>query len=305
MASLSIVIPTLNREIPLINTINFFLRSETTHNFELVVIDQTEKHNIETEQFLAECSNRIILLKPGFKSLTRARNLGVNTSKGDIILFVDDDVIPFSGFIRAHLEAHRQEGIGVVTGPVILEGGKLASRSSLNSEEIREIFDGAGVKRNDLDFSCPARWAFGCNMSFKRSVFQKVGLFDESFQGVAWGEEYELSQRARTRGVKILYCCEAGVVHLKTPVGGCRSEVGPSYLESLVENQVYFQKNSENETSGVFQIALQFWKYMRSWVLNRNLFNNRNIFGKTIAIVVGIWRGNKRRPIVPFLSDPL
>ena len=45
---LSVVIPTLNREKPLVTTIEYFLERETYRPFELIVVDQSDRHEPPT-----------------------------------------------------------------------------------------------------------------------------------------------------------------------------------------------------------------------------------------------------------------
>src|SRR5262245_39884378 len=102
----SVIIPTLNRDRHLVATLRYFLEIDNYPVFQTIVIDQALCHTQETESFLSDHKDRFIHCRVCYQSLTRARNDGVTLSKGDIIIFVDDDVEPFAGFIEGHVSAY-------------------------------------------------------------------------------------------------------------------------------------------------------------------------------------------------------
>jgi GT2 family glycosyltransferase len=62
----------------------------------------------------------------------------------------------------------------------------------------------------------------GCNMSFRREIFTKHGIwFDERFRGSAVREESDFCLRLRQTGYQIWYDPEADLVHLGEETGGC------------------------------------------------------------------------------------
>ncbi|WP_263975552.1 hypothetical protein [Leptolyngbya sp. 7M] len=64
--------------------------------------------------------------------------------------------------------------------------------------------------------------ARGCNMSFRRALFEQHSLwFDERFQGSAVREESDFCLRIRKTGYKIWYDPTAHLVHLGEESGGC------------------------------------------------------------------------------------
>src|SRR5438445_3281623 len=103
--AISLIIPTLDREDSLCSTIDHFL-TQKHQLLDLIVIDQTTAHCGDTVRFLAGVTNRIHYVPVKYKSLTRARNHGVSIAKGDVVLFVDDDIVPSRGFVAAHASAY-------------------------------------------------------------------------------------------------------------------------------------------------------------------------------------------------------
>lgn len=90
MIDVSVLICTYNREDMLVNTLKDVV-AQKTDNVEIVVIDQTEKHTVDTENYLHEISPLIKLIKQE-PSLTKARNRALREAKGNVLIFIDDDV---------------------------------------------------------------------------------------------------------------------------------------------------------------------------------------------------------------------
>ena len=104
---LTVAIPTYRREQVLLETIDHMLalRPEAA---EILVIDQTELHQPATSARLAELAlaGQIIWVRREVPSITAAMNHALTLAKGDVVLFIDDDVRPEPALLAAHLQAH-------------------------------------------------------------------------------------------------------------------------------------------------------------------------------------------------------
>jgi glycosyltransferase involved in cell wall biosynthesis len=118
---LTVVIPTYGRDEPLVNTIRSVL-AQDCRDFDLIVVDQTLKHDDATTKFLRATTDprfHYVVVQP--PSLPAARNYGIEKAKGDIVVFIDDDVTLAAGFLEAHRGAYEDLNVfgvaGRVTGP--------------------------------------------------------------------------------------------------------------------------------------------------------------------------------------------
>jgi cellulose synthase/poly-beta-1,6-N-acetylglucosamine synthase-like glycosyltransferase len=133
----SVVIPTLNRDEPLCNTLRYFFEKETYPSFEIIVIDQSERHSDTTTAFLAQNSALFQHVCVNYMALPKARNQGVALSTGEIVVFVDDDVEPADDFLSAHVRSYSDPSIVGVAGAAPLPGEALKSRGMIGEEAYR------------------------------------------------------------------------------------------------------------------------------------------------------------------------
>jgi GT2 family glycosyltransferase len=229
LPSISVIIPTYNREKVLRETLADVIQQDYP-DFEVLVVDQTPTHEPETETYLKHLveSNQIHWLRVEWASLPGARNYAVRRSVGEIILFLDDDVQLPPGFLHAHVRNYldRPE-IGAIAGRVF-DRMKLAdSGGGLTVEELPPEAMDPGIAWYYIDLVHTVKpqevlSVRGCNMSFRREIFQQHGLhFDERFRGSAVREESDFCLRIRETGYKIWYEPDAHLVHLGEETGGC------------------------------------------------------------------------------------
>ncbi len=138
-----------------------------------------------------------------------ARNAGAARATGELLIFVNDDMLVDGPFVRAHLEAHLRHGSAVVVGdhrefpPGVLRELESSpfGRFRLETEEwLRTALLEAGEPLGDGAVLTPLLDA--CNMSLSRALFERMGGFDEAFP---WLGDQEFSLRAREFGTRLVY----------------------------------------------------------------------------------------------------
>ncbi|NEQ41228.1 MAG: glycosyltransferase family 2 protein [Okeania sp. SIO3I5] len=229
LPSISVVIPTYNREEVLIDTIADVIKQDYP-NFEVLVVDQTATHKPEVQAYLEEKANvgKIKLFHLNWASLPGARNYAVRHCSGEIILFIDDDVRLETGFLAAHVRNYvdRPE-VGAVAGRVFDRMKLGDSGGELEIEDLPPEASDPGIAWYHIDLVHTVKpqrviSARGCNMSYRREIFTKYGLsFDERFRGSAVREESDFCLRLRQTGYQIWFDPEASLIHLGEESGGC------------------------------------------------------------------------------------
>jgi GT2 family glycosyltransferase len=223
---LSIVIPTYRREQVLVDTVTQLLPLITSLDqpTELLIIDQTEQHHETTEKFLIDSCKSGLLhwLRLPNPHLTAAMNIGLLRARGEIVLYLDDDIIPHSDLLHAHIRAHSEHDEALVVVGQVLQPGQntLVFKSDKSRSTLWRDLD---FRFNSVD-SCWIENAIACNMSLKRASCIALGGFDESFPPpVAARFETEFAKRLIRSGGKVLFAPTASIHHLAAGSGGTRS----------------------------------------------------------------------------------
>ncbi|HEV8337654.1 MAG TPA: glycosyltransferase [Candidatus Polarisedimenticolia bacterium] len=188
----SIVVPTYNRRRLLAGTLPPLLSQEPASiPYEIVVVVDGSRDG--TVEMLREIQGegRLRFVTQENRGLAAARNRGAREGRGEIVLFLDDDMIAPPNLVSGHLEAHARPGERVVFGGL---GLAPAVRRSFLKDGVESW--GAEI---DARLSSPGyRFRFDdCHFghaSISKSLFLRAGGFDESF--VKFGnEDYELGWR--------------------------------------------------------------------------------------------------------------
>jgi GT2 family glycosyltransferase len=220
--TVSVVIPTYGREKVLVDTISSFLGLGERLE-EILVVDQTPAHEEETTTALQRWNDggAIRWVRLDRASIPAAMNAGLRASSCELVLFLDDDIVPRKGLVEAHRRAQAMAGVVGVTGMVLQPGETPTERDESKAR-------GKGLRR-DLAFPFTSTQAaeicnvMAGNLSVKREAALACGGFDERFVGVAYRFETEFCRRLRRHGGRVVYEPTAVIDHLKARAGGTRA----------------------------------------------------------------------------------
>ena len=256
-SSVSAVVSTKDRPEDLVRCIES-LNKQTYPLQELVIIDSggqsIQKLNVDRYDKLNIRHFHYV------SSLTAARNMGINESKGDIILFLDDDVVLDKDYVHNIIEIFENYGnVGCVCGDIVSD----TLRSTRFSKSIKYplvrkarnfIFNiffltswGDGkfhpsgfpthpIGKTDIMY---IECVQGANMAFRREVLDKF-KFDENLQGYCYMEDCDISYRV-SREYRIVYTPYAKLIHNVSPTSRYSDY---SKMKMAIQSHYYiFHKN--------------------------------------------------------------
>jgi len=192
----SIIIPTYNR-LPILEKC---LRAMEAQDFELeyeiVVVDDGSTD--QTIDFLKSQQTEfphVRLYQQDHGGAAAARNLGIEKANGEIIVFIDSDLVVLPNFLTSHHQALNGQDQAFTYGAVI---------NTANFEHpTSELF-------KITDFS-NAYFATG-NVAIAKHWLIEAGMFDLGFRQYGW-EDLELGVRLKKFGLKLIKCPEAVGYH--------------------------------------------------------------------------------------------
>lgn len=209
---LTIAIPTYNRGTILADTIERLLALPRRAD-EILIVDQTRAHPPEIAARLAQWNaagaiRHIVLPEP---SIPHAMNVALREARHELVLFLDDDLIPSPDLVAAHLSAPL---IWAVAGQVLQPGEEpLHVAQSDDDLEFRFYADEGAFVRNVM----------AGNLSVRRERALEIGGFDENYIGAAYRFETDFALRLTAAGGRIWFEPRASIRHLKLATGGLRA----------------------------------------------------------------------------------
>ena len=212
---MAIVIPTMGRPI-LLHTLESLLAIPHMEQMELVVVGVIPDGGVMSGlQALMNRHPFIRHLNVRFEKgdASEKRNAGCRATTAPILAFLDDDVYVPPDWLEHMSSCFDNPEVGVVSGPSLvpddipafarLAGLALSSRAAGYVSE-RYVTGGSSPRF--------IKWSgiIGCNMLFRRTVFEELGGFDPEFYP---GEEMRASYLVSQMGHKLMFNPSAPVYH--------------------------------------------------------------------------------------------
>lgn len=218
--SVTIIIPTYRRPAALDSTLRA-LRGlyYPQDRLEVIIVDDDgeagrDVHEVVRRHYPSEDEARIMLQT--HLGAASARNAGARRASGEVLIFLDDDIIVRPDHIRRHLETHARYGDCLVNGhwefaPELKTAllGSSFGRFRLEVEE-RVKADVAMVALGDGCYEASTITA--CNMSASRNTFWRLGGFDEDFP-MAGSEDYDIGRRALSAKTRLIFNANIHLLH--------------------------------------------------------------------------------------------
>ena len=179
-------------------------------SWEVIVIDNNSMD--DTKEVTVHFSKVAFEVKYVFESvqgLSHARNRGVEESQGNILSFIDDDVLVATDWLWEVNNAFKQYQVACVGGRVPLQGD-VTKPHWWHPDYDNAV--GACDKGDQViiaDANYPGLIGIGANLSFTRACFEKYGNFRTDLgrigSSLLMGEEAEFCNRLKTHGELLMY----------------------------------------------------------------------------------------------------
>ena len=167
--------------------------------YEVVVVD--DGSNDESARIAERHGARVISTEN--RGLSAARNTGMETARGDIVAYIDDDAWPEPDWLTHLVHILRSTGSGAAGGPNIPPPG--------DGLIARAVSHAPGGPTHVLLSDREAEHLPGCNFAAWRSSLEEIEGFDTQFR-VA-GDDVDLCWRLQAHGHPIVFSPAAVVWH--------------------------------------------------------------------------------------------
>jgi GT2 family glycosyltransferase len=207
MRTLTLVVPTYQRREPLLGLLDS-LREQLAREpgTDVLVIEDGSTDGTAAAVEALEYPVPLTVVRQANAGLAAARNTGLERARGELVWFLDDDMVAGAGLVAAHRAAHADGRRRMVIGPCLLPAG------ARSVETVREWADTKHAALASTDRLADAAYFSAANTSAPIGLWRDVGGFDPAFVG--WGgEDYEIAVRLLAAGVNVAFAAEAVAWH--------------------------------------------------------------------------------------------
>jgi GT2 family glycosyltransferase len=253
MKLISVIIPTRNRNKYIIDLLDDLQNLVLPSNckLEIIVVDQSDKPTVYNHCRYYHLSTT---------GPCQSRNYGVRKSKGEILIFLDDDARVESDFIKELvqpiLESNYDASAGAncdVEGNYPLGEEQFFKMKSFNF--IQTITANPNSPKSRPTIAIP-----GCCCAVTKKVFNEVGGFDESFDPTGAGEDRDFALNLFTSGYKMYYNHKARLFHIGASSGGSRDVGSRSFNLQVNTHKIAKKYFSDVQADALKYLILREYK---------------------------------------------
>lgn len=171
-------------------------QSAASDRFEVIVVDDRSPDDTAA---IGERAGAHVVRHEQNRGAAAARNSGARAARGEVLLFVDSDVVPEPGLVAAVVHAFEDPATRAATGrysPEPANPGLFPAYKALWTFWCWETSGAATGQSSHLQ---------GALAAIRKDLFDALDGFDESFVGGSV-EDYEISARLRDGGDRVVFC---------------------------------------------------------------------------------------------------
>lgn len=187
----------------------------TSSEFEIIVVDDASRDS--TPRMLAGYGDRIrVVTHFQNKAFATSCNDGAAVARGEYLVFLNNDTIPFPGWLDALIRcAQEHPHVGIVGSKLLFPDGTIQHAGMVFCQDYqpRHIYVGFPADHPAVNKTRQMQAVTGACMLLPRSVFTATGGFDPLF--VNGYEDVDLCLRVNALGYEVWYCPTSELVHLE------------------------------------------------------------------------------------------
>ena len=254
-------------------------------DFEIVVVDSSSKKENVVEKIH---SNVVVIKNVVNKGFGNACNIGASFARGDVLLFLNSDIILFENTVDGAFSFFRkQNNVGALGVRQLLENGKLDAGckrgfptpfnslcyflglSKLFPKSKRfGAYQQTFIDEHDVvEVDCIS----GAFMLILKKTFSFVKGFDEDY--FLYGEDVDICYRLKKAGFKNIYYGKVSFLHFKNKSGEKNLKVLVSFYNSM---RIFYNKHYKNKYNFIVNWLVEKGIDFKLWLAKRN-FNKVNL----------------------------
>ncbi|HEX7802863.1 MAG TPA: glycosyltransferase [Pseudoxanthomonas sp.] len=236
----SIVVPVYNQVAHTLTCLRALAEHPPLAACEILVVDDGSSD--QTEAWMAQVAGLHFHRRAHNGGFIAACNDGAARARGEVLVFLNNDTVPQSGWLDALLDTFdTQPDAGLVGAQLVYPDGRLqeaggvvfSDGSAWNYGRFESPEDPRYASLRDADYCS------GAAIAIPRALFESLNGFDTRY-APAYYEDTDLAFSVRAAGKRVLYQPAARVVHLEGITSGTDLSQGPKAYQ--VRNRELFER---------------------------------------------------------------
>ena len=218
---ISVIICTYNRQKYIYNVLkSLALGTMEADAYEIVLVDNncTDKTRQEVDHFcnvFPQVNLRYFVETN--QGLSHARNRGIKESKGDILVYVDDDATFNPDYLRTYADWFASHPETDAAGGPIIPHYETGSEPRWMTYFIKRLLTGYLYFGNKPGPFPGDNYPGGGNAAYRSRVFERVGLYNVELgrngDSLGGGEEKDIFDKMKREGMQFVYLPQAILYH--------------------------------------------------------------------------------------------
>lgn len=217
--NVSIIIPIFNKKELTLSCLRSLNGIDTNVNFEVIIVDNasTDGSKEELENLKDGLRYNLIYIHNEINyGFAKGNNIGSKSASFNNILFLNNDTIAKEDFLSSSLKILNSNNVGIVGIKLLypdssIQHGGIAFNDKKRPEHIYKFYAGNYPL---ADYILPLQAVTGACLFIKKSLFEKLNGFEESYIN-GW-EDIDLCFRVRKIGLAVYYNGQAKIYHFES-----------------------------------------------------------------------------------------
>lgn len=218
---ISVIICTYNREKYIYNVLKSIALGTLEHDaYEIILVDNncTDNTRKEVDHFCNVFPQvKLRYFVETNQGLSHARNRGIRESKGDILVYVDDDATVNPDYLKTYADWFAAHPETDAAGGPIIPHYETGSEPKWMTYFIKRLLTGYLYFGDKAKPFPGENYPGGGNAAYRSRVFEKVGLYNVQLgrngDSLTGGEEKDIFDKMKREGMQFVYLPNAILYH--------------------------------------------------------------------------------------------
>ena len=240
--TVSIIIPTYNGSNKICNILHSLEKQTVKPDEIIVVVDGSTDNTMEVLTKTVFNLPQLKIIEQSNKGRVAVRNRGASEAGGEILIFLDDDMIAYPNLVEEHINFHTHHAASVCVGilipnDTITETDYGRYRVWLNDQWNKQIDLTEDIVLLEYPYICAA------NFSLHKTQFINIGCFDERLKSIVINNDSDAILNCtntikRQRQYKFYH---QKLIEIKPEIhkGGIREVVLPNIFKTFIYKSIF------------------------------------------------------------------